>query len=154
MKLHSKTIFVIIGTLIIGIAVGALSWSSIHNSRSRQLAEMRRQGGLYGSIDRYIDPTDAVQEEALREMAIAYQDTVGRFWRHYKRHQVALMESLETDILPLLNEDQKTKITPWLDRITTLPESARRDSTRRRRAELRPDSLGNGTANGDSLRRP
>jgi len=142
MKLHSKTIFVLIGTLLIGIAVGALGWSSLHNRRSEQLAEMRR-GGLYNSIDRYIDPVDSLQEDALREMAVAYQDTVGRFWRHYMRHRVALMESFESDITPLLNEDQSLKIAPWLERITTLPDIARRDSSRQNRPAEQDSSATN-----------
>lgn len=130
MKLHSKTIAILVGTLVIGIAIGALGWSTIHNQREERLREMRRQGGLYGSIDRYIDPVDSLQEGRLRDLSSAYQDTLGRFWRHYLWHRAELMKDFETDLIPVLNEEQSTSIQPYLDRITRMPESARRDSTR------------------------
>lgn len=140
MKLSSKSISVLTGTLLIGVVVGALGWSMLHNRRDAQRAEMRRQGGLYSMIDRYIDPTDEAQELALRELADAYQDTLNPHLQHYRRHRVELMEAMKEEMLLLLNADQIPKITPWFDRMTTLPESARRDSTRNRRS-LRPDSL-------------
>jgi hypothetical protein len=100
---------------------------------------MRRQGGLYSMIDRYIDPTDEAQELALRELADAYQDTLNPHLQHYRRHRVDLMEAMREEMLLLLSSDQIPQITPLFDRMTTLPESARRDSTRRR-GSTRPDS--------------
>jgi len=128
MKMHSKTVTVLISTLLIGVAIGALGWSSLHNYRAEQLDQMRREGGFYGSIARYIQPEDSVQEMRLRTLATAYQDTLGPFWRHYMRHRVALMESFEEELLPILTDGQKEQLQPYLDRITTLPESAQRVS--------------------------
>ncbi len=130
MKLHSTTIAILVGTLLIGIAIGALGWSTIHNQREERLREMRRQGGLYGYIDRYIDPVDSLQEQRLRSLTSAYQDTLSRFWRHYMWHRTELMKDLEADLLPELNEEQKVDIRPYLDRNTSMPESLQRDSTR------------------------
>lgn len=135
MKLHSKTIAILIGTLVIGITIGALGWSTIHNQREERLREMRRQGGLYGYIDRYIDPVDSVQEDRLRTLSSAYQDTLGRFWRHYMWHRTELMKDFEADLLPELNEEQTADIRDYMDRITRLPDSARRDSTRNEGAD-------------------
>jgi hypothetical protein len=130
MKLHSKTISILVGTLVIGIAIGALGWSTIHNQREDRLREMRRQGGLYGYIDRYIDPVDPLQEERLRSLSSAYQDTLSSFWHHYLRHRTELMRDFEEDLLPELNDEQALALRPYLDRNTRMPESARRDSTR------------------------
>lgn len=137
MKLHSTTIAILVGTLLIGIAIGALGWSTIHNQREERLREMRRQGGLYGYIDRYIDPVDSLQEQRLRSLTSAYQDTLSRFWRHYMWHRTELMKDLEADLLPELNEEQKVDIRPYLDRNTSMPESLQRDSTRN---DTTPDS--------------
>ena len=130
MKVHTKSITVLVVTLMIGIAIGALGWSTIHNQREDRLREMRRQGGLYGYIDRYIDPVDSLQEERLRSLSSAYQDTLSRFWRHYMWHRTELMKEFETDLLPELNEEQSVAIRPYLNRNTRMPESARRDTTR------------------------
>ena len=146
MKLHAKSISVLVATLLIGITIGALGWSTVHNQREDRLREMRRQGGLYGYLDRYIDPVDSLQEGRLRSLSSAYQDTLSCFWRHYMWHRTELMKEYETDLLPELNGEQTAAIRPYLDRNTRMPESARRDSTRNDTADdasegLESDSL-------------
>lgn len=129
MKLHAKTITILVVTLLIGVAIGALGWSNIHTRRAERINEMRRQGGLYYSIDRYIDPVDSLQEARLRGLASAYQDTLGRFWRHYMRHRTELMQAYRDDLIPELKEDQVASLQPYFERITRMPPSARPDST-------------------------
>jgi len=130
MKLHAKSITVLVVTLVIGIAIGALGWSTIHNQREDRLREMRRQGGLYGYIDRYIDPVDSLQEDRLRSLSSAYHDTLSRFWRHYMWHRTELMKEFESDLSPELSEEQAIAMRPFFERNTRMPKSARRDSTR------------------------
>ncbi len=151
MKLHSKTIAILVGTLIIGIAIGALGWSSIHNKRQERLSEMRRQGGLYGSIDRFIDPVDSLQEARLRDLTSAYQDTLSRFWRYYNYYRTELMKEFEQDLLPELDSVQAAAIQPYLDRITTMPRSARRDSSETDQSDSSADSTAQSSTPADSL---
>lgn len=136
MKLHAKTITILVVTLLIGVTIGALGWSNIHSRRAERINELRRQGGLYYSIDRYIDPVDSLQEERLRGLASAYQDTLGRFWRHFMRHRTELMKDFRDDLVVELEDDQITSLQPYFDRITRMPPSARPDSS----AASQPDS--------------
>lgn len=142
MKLHSKTIFVILGTLVIGLLVGALGQSSLHNRRMEKIAEMRRQGGLYDSVDRYIDAIDRAQEDTLRAVVMVYQEKLERNYRRYRWHRRTVMDSLKSEILPLLTEQQIEDITPWFDRNARRPDASRRDSTSV--AATRPDSSSGG----------
>lgn len=129
MKLHAKSITILVVTLLIGVTIGALGWSNINARRTERINEMRRQGGIYYSIDRYIDPVDSLQEARLRTMASAYQDTLGRFWRHFMRHRSALMSDFRDDLIPELTEDQITALQPYFDRITRMPTSVKPDSS-------------------------
>jgi hypothetical protein len=129
MKLQAKSIFVLIGTLLIGIALGALGQSTMHNRRLEKLNEMRRQGGLYSAIDRYIDPVDQSQEDTLRALAKSYQGKLGEFYRHYQWHRSTLMDSLKTDMTPLLTPDQIIQIAPWFERSIRKPKSTKVDSS-------------------------
>lgn len=140
MKTHSKTIFVLLGTLATGIVIGILWQSNVHNRRMEKLAEMRRQGGLYGQVDRYIDPVDTAQEDTLRSLAKTYQDKLGRFYGHYRWHRSRLMDSLQTDMTPLLTAEQLQQIDPWFERMVRRPESARQDSMRRANSSVSTDS--------------
>jgi hypothetical protein len=136
MKLHAKTIAVLVVTLLIGVTIGALGWSNIHARRAERINEMRRQGGLYYSIDRYIDPVDSLQEGRLRSLSSAYSDTLGRFWRHYMRHRSELMKDFRDNLVPELDEEQIQNLQPWFERVTRMPSSVRPDTT----AASRPDS--------------
>ena len=145
MKLHSKTVFVLVGTLAIGIAIGALWQSTLHNRRMEALANMRNQGGLYSSVDRYIDPVDQAQEDTLRSLSKVYQRKLSRFYGHYLWHKSTLMDSLKTDMYPLLTPEQTTQITPWFERNIRRNRSSRSDSTDQSNSSL-PDSTAKGSA--------
>lgn len=140
MKTHSKTIFILLGTLAIGIVIGVLGQSNIHNRRMEKIAEMRRQGGLYASVDKYIDPVDTAQEDTLRALAKEYQDKLGRFYGHYQWHRSRLMDSLKTDMTPLLTAEQNAQIEPWFERMIRKPKSAKRDSSMSKNSASSSDS--------------
>ncbi|MDA1028167.1 MAG: hypothetical protein O3B41_03830 [Bacteroidetes bacterium] len=140
MKLHAKTIFVLVGMLLIGIALGALGQSTMHNRRMEKLSEMRRQGGLYAAIDKYIDPVDLAQEDTLRSLTKTYQSKLSIFLRHYQWHRSTLMDSLKTDMMPLLTEEQNLKLASWYERVIRKPESTGRDSTAASRSSMGSDS--------------
>lgn len=142
MKLHAKTIFVLVGMLLIGIAIGALGQSTIHNRRMEKLSEMRRQGGLYAAIDRYIDPVDLAQEDTLRSLTKTYQTKLSKFLRHYQWHRSTLMDSLKTDMMPLLTDEQNLLLAPWYERVIRKPKSTREDSTAASRSSMGSDSTG------------
>ncbi len=140
MKLHAKTIFVLLGMLLIGIAIGALGQSTMHNRRMEKINEMRRQGGLYASFDQFIDPVDQAQEDTLRALAKTYQKKLGAFLRHYQWHRSTLMDSLKTDMTPLLTEEQVVQLAPWLERSIRRPKSPAKDSSATSNAPLSVDS--------------
>ena len=130
MKLHTKTVFVLLGILALGIALGALGQSTMHNRRMDKLQEMRRQGGLYMSIDRYIDPVDSVQEDTLKAITHRHQERLDRLFKLYRWYRSGMMDSLRTEMEPQLDSVQLEAIGPWFDRVTKRPDSPLSDSTR------------------------
>ena len=129
MKLHTKTIFVLLGTLAIGLALGALGQSTMHNRRMEKLTEMRRQGGLYGQIDRYIDPIDQVQQDTLVAISHRHQDRLDKLYKKYRWYRSGFMDSLRTELVPVLDSSQVTALTPCFDRATRRRGAATGDST-------------------------
>ena len=103
--------------------------STMHNRRMEKLSEMRRQGGLYGQIDRYIDPIDQVQEDTLVAISHRHQDRLARLYKRYRLYRSGFMDSLRTELVPVLDSTQVEALTPWFDRATRLRDSARLDST-------------------------
>jgi len=129
MKIHTKTVFVLLGVLAIGLALGALGQSTMHNRRMEKLSEMRRQGGLYGQIDRHIDPIDLAQEDTLKAISHRHQDRLERLYRRYRWYRSGYMDSLRTELEPVLDSVQAVDLKPWLDRETRRRRPSRSDST-------------------------
>jgi len=116
MKARLKSILILGITLAIGIAIGALSWSSIHNRRMEKLREMRNQGGLYSSVDRYIDPVDADQEQAIRAITDEFQRRYGSIYRESGRKLEVESDSFRVALYDVLTDEQKQAIRPLFHR--------------------------------------
>lgn len=116
MKPKLKSILILVVTLAIGIAIGAMSWGSIHNKRIERMREVRNQGGLYSSVDRYIDPTDAEQEKAIRDITDRFSRRFGEIYRESGRKLQADMDTFRTALSEVLTQEQQEAIKPLFHR--------------------------------------
>lgn len=116
MKTQTKSVFVLVLTLIVGIAIGAVSWSIVHNERMERLRDMRREGGLYGLIDRYTDPVDASQETVLREVGQRYQDRLEEIYGVAHDERNVVLDSMRAELRTILTPAQQAEMASWLNR--------------------------------------
>ena len=116
MKASTKSVLVLVLTLFVGIAIGAVSWSIVHNQRMEKLREMRRNGGMYGLIDKYVDPSDAAQEAALRSIADRYQADLELLYGEARTERNAMLDSMRAELRTILTPAQQQAMAEWLDR--------------------------------------
>ncbi len=105
---------VLVVTLLVGIAIGAVGWSIVHNERMERMREMRREGGLYGVIDRYIDPESANQEEQLRAVADRYHRQLDDIYGLARRQRNVALDSMRAELRTLLSDAQQEAMADWL----------------------------------------
>jgi len=111
-------------TLLVGVAIGAVGWSIVHNERMERMREMRREGGLYGVIDRYIDPESVHQEEQLRSVADRYHAQLEDVYGHARNRRNVILDSMRVELRTLLTKAQQEAMADWLR-----PRSQVADST-------------------------
>jgi hypothetical protein len=109
MRMGTKSILMILMTLIIGMVIGFLISGVIARHRMQRFITMREPGRMVGFIERMIGP-DESQREAVRAVLQKHSE---RFWKIHSRFEsemLALRDSLKKDLDPILTEEQKKRL--------------------------------------------
>jgi len=110
MKLDVKPTLVIIGTLIIGMILGALSLSVFMRYRMERLHGMMGHGGFQQSLMEAIGPMSAAQraavEEEIRKSSVGIDSTMNA-----GRGQIdAMIDSMNVRLDSLLTPEQRARV--------------------------------------------
>ncbi len=106
--MSTKTTFVILGTLFIGIIIGILGGGIIHQQRIEQFDRMRRMNPeqrFAEVIDEIIKP-DEKQRAQIKEIMDDQTDKITRIDDDYRSEILAMFDSTRKKINSLLTEDQ------------------------------------------------
>lgn len=141
MNTRAKSILILLGTLAVGIAIGALATSVIFNARLDSLHALRGPGGMSERILSVIQPENAEQEAEIR----AILDASGQRLHELRRSQIRpfrmVIDSMYMQIQPLLTDEQNERLQTWREedrgrlRNTPGPRKGTPGERRRGRAE-------------------
>ena len=106
----AKSIMVIVVTLAIGIAVGALLDASLARGRIEQVREFRGGSNLLDPLERIIEPTDEEQRERIRAVLMRASARNADVFERTRVEMEAAMDSLRAELEPLLTEEQKARL--------------------------------------------
>ncbi len=109
MKMGTKTILVILITLIIGMIIGVLISGAFARHRSGRFMSMREPGRLGAHVERIIDP-DESQREAVRAILQRHSEQFLKIHSRFEGEMLALRDSLKKDLDPILTEEQKARL--------------------------------------------
>jgi hypothetical protein len=126
MKPQTKSIFVVIATLIIGMLLGALINGSIRSQIHDRVFNGPRQDRFGQMMERIIQP-DSTQAEAIHELMDRYAP---RFAEQHQRHTAEmkyLVDSLNEELAPILTEEQMARL---MDRLNRFERGMRRPGQR------------------------
>ena len=130
MKMETKTVLIILGTLIIGMIIGALISGAFTRHRIGRFMSMREPGRLSAHVERIIDP-DESQRELVREILSKHAERFLEIHSQFEGEMMALRDSLRKDLDPILTDEQKERLErvpkppkhfrdrqpgPWMDR--------------------------------------
>ncbi len=109
MKMGTKTVLVILITLIIGMVIGALITGAFTRHRIGRFMSMREPGRLGAHVERIIDP-DESQREAVRAILQRHSEQFLKLHSRFEGEMLALRDSLKKDLDPILTEEQKARL--------------------------------------------
>lgn len=143
MNARTKSLLIIVATLIIGVAIGALSTGAILNQRVETLQALRDDPGFMFFLERVIEPTDEAQRAQIREVLTDAAEKRRELRRSMiEEHRFLFMEIRE-ELDQILTSQQKEKLRAFMEQ--EMKRGHRRDGmppgVRRGRPEgFAPDS--------------
>ncbi len=109
MKMKTKT-YVIIGlTLVIGMIIGALITGAVVRHRVRRFSSMGHPDHLATRIESIIEPTES-QRDTVHQILMKHSQQFLVIHDRFESQMLALKDSLEKDLDPILTEEQKERL--------------------------------------------
>jgi len=109
MNVKTKTTFIIIVTLIIGIAIGAMFNRALLQHRIKRTFSSRNPDRLSVFYERILDP-NVEQTQKIRSILKKHALTVSKIRDNYQEEMLAANESFKTKLDPLLTPTQKSRL--------------------------------------------
>ncbi|MGH7556301.1 MAG: hypothetical protein ACREMD_00685 [Gemmatimonadota bacterium] len=110
MTIDTKSSLILLATLILGIALGALGVGALAHRRGDHLRELSHRGGFVEYMERVIQPRNEAQREAIRPIL----EQTGRIhWTlmdSTHTRMVAELERMRQRLAPHLDEAQRERL--------------------------------------------
>ena len=110
MRLEIKSTLIIIGTLVIGMLLGAASLSVVMRHRVERLHGMMRHGGLPQHMLEAIGPLPDAQRAAVQQVLDQTSLQVDSTIQGNRREVHAMIDSMVTRLDSLLTDEQRLRL--------------------------------------------
>ncbi len=107
MNAKTKSIAIIIGTLLVGIIIGSLGTGAIFSSRVAEIQALREDDGMSRFLEGMITPTDDAQQEEIRKVLRETQRRHMEIRRSVASEHQAVFTDMRAALSQILNEEQK-----------------------------------------------
>ena len=110
MSERNKSLLIILSTLLIGMLIGALVWSSISRQRLNRLANLRETDRMVDFVVEKLEPLKDEQRTQIMEIVRSHGDEM----MELRTEQRDLRSSLRSDLNEILTEDQQKKLNRFM----------------------------------------
>ncbi|HEX7051853.1 MAG TPA: hypothetical protein VF188_16725 [Longimicrobiales bacterium] len=114
MRIDVRSALILLVTLLLGMALGALGLGALAQRRADRLEGLRRGRGFIAHMERVIRPRDDAQREAIRPYLEAMARKNRDIASDARRRVHAQLDTLRMQLAPLLDAEQRER----LDRIS------------------------------------
>ncbi|MCX6581849.1 MAG: hypothetical protein NT166_16895 [Candidatus Aminicenantes bacterium] len=105
MNIKVKTTLILIGTLIIGIVLGAMLNRALMHMRIKGFLSIRTHKGFVERLEEIIQPSTP-QKKEVTAILDKYALQFGAMHEEFKGRVASLLDSFKTDLTPVLTPDQ------------------------------------------------
>lgn len=120
MTTQTKSIILIVFTLLVGMSLGLFGDAVLARGRRDRVDRLLRRPALASRLERAIQPHSGAQADSLRTIIDRIVDGNDSIIRAANDRLRARMDSLHGAVLPLLDADQKTRFEQELRRVPPL----------------------------------
>jgi membrane-associated HD superfamily phosphohydrolase len=109
MNTKTKTSFILIGTLILGVIIGALFSAMIRQQRVRRIEGMPHHERFIKSMERVLQP-DKEQKQLINQVLDKRFDQIAELRDEYQSKIASIFDSIHQDMETVLTEEQKIRL--------------------------------------------
>jgi hypothetical protein len=109
MKTNTKTVLIIVATLLIGIIIGALGNGFMVHRFARRTADARHRDMFVERMVELIDPAPE-QEPVVRGILTRHAEEFSKLTDNFREETSALFDSLRSELDPVLTDEQKAQL--------------------------------------------
>jgi hypothetical protein len=109
MKIETKTSFILLVTLLIGIVIGFLFNMTLGHKKAVELRSLHESRGFFHLFKGMLEPTPA-QQDTMQEILARYFPRFRDLRLRHTNQLRALVDSLEADLMPILSQEQKKRL--------------------------------------------
>jgi len=113
-----KTTFILIGTLVIGIIIGALISGTLRQHKSDRIREMHAQDRFLRGMEQIIKPDDEQKDEIKKILEKRFQQLSEVKEKHLTEIAV-ILDSLHQEMDKVLTKEQKERLERQIDKFSS-----------------------------------
>jgi hypothetical protein len=114
--MRKKTLVMLLGTLLIGIIIGALAMSIFTHRRWKSFSEPPTKERFIQKTTHLIDP-DETQLKQIKPIIEKYSEKAYVLVKENSNQMFATFDSLYTELKPFLNDNQKQKFEKKINKL-------------------------------------
>ena len=153
MKTRTKSAFVLLGTLALGLILGVMLQSAVQNQRSERMQSLRNRGALIDVILHVVEPQDEAQAEAIRAVVTRAEEAHGNILREYWEARSDVFDAMHEELVTnILSERQARELGKWRDRNRRSTRSGGQQGGNSHENERDDDRHNDGRREGDRRR--
>ncbi len=107
---RSKSILLIVATLVIGGLIGALVHARLSEARIERISAYRSDRGFIRFVERGIGPTDDRQQEEIRRIVSSAADRAADVSMRHREEMRAIMDSTRSALFHILTPEQMERL--------------------------------------------
>ena len=138
MTTKTKSVLIILGTLLVGVIIGGLATSAIFSQRVGAIQALRMQGGLVHYLENVIEPVDESQREQIQALLESTGERQMEMRRNMFDENRAIFSEMRNELDEILTEEQKSRLREWVQRENREGPRFRPPEMRRPREGRRP----------------
>lgn len=115
MRAHTKSAFLLLAVLALGILIGALVNGAMVNHRMRRLAELRTGPGLAMFMERGVQPASEEQRRRVREILDEAAPKYAEIFARAREETRILSDSIMGELSGVLSEEQMEELRRHLE---------------------------------------
>ena len=109
-SIDTRAALLLIGTLLLGVLLGALGNAALIRHRNDEVRELRRPPGFVAHMEDIIQPRDNAQREQIRSALEATALANDTIIHSANEHLRAALDSMRARLAPLLDPAQRARL--------------------------------------------